>query len=69
MGTPYMIELILIACLGQECKKVHYGEPFAMPISCAVQSQIIAADWVAGHPNYVIAKTVCQPIGARSEET
>ncbi len=32
-------------------------------IGCAIASQMEAAKWVIGHPNYYVQKATCEPAG------
>ena len=32
-------------------------------IGCAIASQMEAAKWVMGHPNYYVQRATCQPAG------
>ena len=32
-------------------------------IGCAIASQVEAAKWITGHPNFYVQKATCQPAG------
>lgn len=65
-----MITLILIVCLSATPDVCHEEKPpvdVASPMSCMVQGQQIAAEWVSEHPKWQLSAWKCQ-FGAREKQ-
>jgi hypothetical protein len=58
-----MYELIVVACLiAHPAKCEEFAVPFERPMGvtqCLRQSQLRLAEWVAGHPDWVVRRWIC----------
>ena len=59
-----MIELVLLVCLLSDPTQCHQEKPaFEAPNesmhACLFQGQIVAAQWAAAHPKYVVRRWTC----------
>lgn len=62
------MELVLIACLianPAECRE----DRIAMlelpgPVACLIVAPQVAADWMAAHPKWAVARWRCAPVGS-----
>lgn len=64
-----MITLILVVCLAQQPDICHEETPpvdLASSLSCMVQGQQIAAEWVGDHPKWTVSAWKCR-IGPREK--
>lgn len=65
-----MITLVLVVCLSATpdiCREETPPVDVASPMSCMVQGQQIAAEWLAEHPKWQLSGWKCQ-IGQREKQ-
>lgn len=60
-----MVELLFLACLSTEpanCEERSLLYSDITPMTCMMAAQPALADWVAGHPNWTIARWSCRAV-------
>lgn len=60
-----MIELVFVACLTASpatCEEHGLLYQDLSPHTCVMGAQPALADWIAGHPDYRIARWTCRPV-------
>lgn len=65
-----MITLVLVVCLSSApnvCREERPPVDVASPMSCMVQGQQIAAEWLSEHPKWHLSGWKCQ-IGPRENQ-
>lgn len=65
-----MITLILVVCLSATPDVCHEETPpvdVASPMSCMVQGQQVAAEWLSEHPKWQVSGWKCQ-MGPREKQ-
>jgi len=65
-----MLSLILVVCLSGTSDVCHEERPLvdlASPMSCLIEGQQIAAEWIEEHPKWRVQGWRCQ-MGARQKD-
>lgn len=65
-----MIELVLVVCLAgspASCREERPGYEGLSMTSCLSQGQLLAAQWLAVHPDLMLTRWRCEPSEGRQE--
>lgn len=65
-----MLTLVLVVCLSATpsiCREEQPPMDAVSPMSCAVQGQLIAVEWLEDHPKWQLAAWRCE-VGTRGKD-
>ena len=67
-----MLSLVLVFCLSvapADCQEVRptLDQDLSSPMACVLEGQVVAQDWLADHPKWLLAGWRCEPPSRRQE--